>query len=75
VIVGYTLPADLFGSPATAVIKRLRLYVSGQNLITFTGYKGYDPEIGSKNGTLTNGVDFGQYPSARTFQFGIQAGF
>jgi TonB-linked SusC/RagA family outer membrane protein len=75
VIVGYTLPADIFGPQATAVIKRLRLYVSGQNLITITGYKGYDPEIGSKNGTLTNGVDFGQYPSARTFQFGIQAGF
>lgn len=75
VILGYTLPKSILGDPATSVIKRLRLYVSSQNLATITGYKGLDPEIGSKNGTLTNGVDFGQYPSARTFQFGIQAGF
>ncbi len=74
-VFGYTIPTSLLGTATGSVIKRLRLYVSGQNLITFTGYKGYDPEIGSKNGTLTNGVDFGQYPSARTFQFGLQVGF
>ncbi|HEY4327353.1 MAG TPA: TonB-dependent receptor [Mucilaginibacter sp.] len=75
VIIGYTLPAGVIGSATNSFVKRLRFYVSGQNLITFTGYKGYDPEIGSKNGTLTNGVDFGQYPSARVFEFGLQAGF
>lgn len=74
-IIGYTIPPGVFGNAGSSLVKRLRVYVSGQNLITFTGYKGYDPEIGSKNGTLTNGVDFGQYPSARTYQFGIQAGF
>jgi TonB-linked SusC/RagA family outer membrane protein len=75
VVIGYTVPKTVLGSSAGAVIKSIRVYVSGQNLLTFTGYKGYDPEIGSKNGTLTNGVDFGQYPSARTLQFGVQAGF
>jgi len=75
VIVGYTLPTTTLTSLTNSTIKRLRLFVSTTNLLTFTGYKGYDPEIGSKNGTLTNGVDFGQYPSARSFQFGIQAGF
>ncbi|MFD2324505.1 SusC/RagA family TonB-linked outer membrane protein [Mucilaginibacter galii] len=75
VILGYTLPANTLTSISGSTIKRLRVFVSSTNLVTFTGYKGYDPEIGSKNGTLTNGVDFGQYPSARSFQFGIQAGF
>jgi TonB-linked SusC/RagA family outer membrane protein len=75
VIVGYTLPVTALSSVSKSTIKRLRVFVSGTNLLTFTGYKGLDPEIGSKNGTLTNGVDFGQYPVARSFQFGIQAGF
>jgi TonB-linked SusC/RagA family outer membrane protein len=75
VILGYTIPAAVLGTVSRSAVKRLRFYVSSQNLATITGYKGYDPEIGSKNGTLTNGVDFGQYPSARSFQFGLQAGF
>jgi TonB-linked SusC/RagA family outer membrane protein len=73
--IGYTLPGSLLKSVSKSTVKRLRMYVSSQNLVTFTGYKGYDPEIGSKNGTLTNGVDFGQYPTARSFQFGLQVGF
>jgi TonB-linked SusC/RagA family outer membrane protein len=75
VILGYALPTTTLTSISGSTVKRLRIFVSATNLLTFTGYKGYDPEIGSKNGTLTNGVDFGQYPSARSFQFGIQAGF
>jgi hypothetical protein len=51
------------------------VYVASQNLVTFTKYKGWDPEIGSKNTTLTNGIDYGQYPAARSFQFGVQVGF
>ncbi|WP_448698301.1 SusC/RagA family TonB-linked outer membrane protein [Mucilaginibacter sp. AW1-3] len=73
-VIGYTLPSTASGIQKFGV-KRLRLYTSAQNLATISGYKGLDPEIGTKNGTLTNGVDFGQYPTARTFQFGIQAGF
>ncbi|OKS86809.1 SusC/RagA family TonB-linked outer membrane protein [Mucilaginibacter polytrichastri] len=74
-MIGYTIPGSVLKSVGNSAVKRLRVYLSSQNLVTFTGYKGYDPEIGSKNGTLTNGVDFGQYPSARSFQFGLQVGF
>lgn len=80
VIIGYSLPPSVLRSFANNSISRLKFYVSGQNLVTFTKYKGFDPEVGNKNqntsgGNLTNGVDFGQYPVARSFQFGIQAGF
>jgi TonB-linked SusC/RagA family outer membrane protein len=80
VIIGYSLPQSVLKSLTNNSISRLKFYVSGQNLLTFTKYKGFDPEVGNKNqnttgGNLTNGVDFGQYPVARSFQFGIQAGF
>lgn len=69
-MIGYTLPRN-----SIHFISSLRIYVSSQNLLTFTKYKGWDPEIGSKNTTLTNGIDYGQYPAARSFQLGLQAGF
>lgn len=75
VIIGYTIPQSTLRSVTNGAISSFRLYVSSQNLLTFTGYKGFDPEIGSKNTTLTNGIDYGQYPSARSFQFGLQVGF
>jgi TonB-dependent starch-binding outer membrane protein SusC len=56
-------------------VQRLRIYISSQNLFTITKYKGWDPEIGSRRTTLTNGIDYGQYPSPRSFQFGVQVGF
>jgi hypothetical protein len=77
--IGYTIPPLALKSWLNGSISRLKFYVSSQNLLTFTKYKGFDPEVGNKNissgGTLTNGVDFGQYPAARSFQFGVQAGF
>lgn len=75
VILGYSLPASALRTLTHGAVSNFRVYVSSQNLLTFTGYKGWDPEIGSKNTTLTNGVDYGQYPSARSFQFGLQVGF
>ncbi|MEI6866497.1 TonB-dependent receptor [Flavicella sp.] len=61
---------------------KLRLYIQGQNLLTFTKYSGWDPEIGStfsKNSSSYNslslGVDRGQYPMAKSFLFGINVGF
>ncbi|MEO6721850.1 MAG: TonB-dependent receptor [Ferruginibacter sp.] len=72
-MIGYNFPA--IQSITKGTIKRLRLYVSSQNLVTFTKYKGWDPEVGTRRTTLTNGIDYGQYPSARSYQFGIQAGF
>lgn len=80
VILGYSLPQTVLRSFAKNTISRLKFYISVQNLLTFTKYTGFDPEVGNKNqntsgGNLTNGVDFGQYPAARSIQFGIQAGF
>jgi hypothetical protein len=74
-MIGYTLPGHVLQTLTHNAVSRFRIYVSSQNLLTITGYKGWDPEIGSKNGTLTNGVDYGQYPQARSFQIGLQAGF
>jgi TonB-linked SusC/RagA family outer membrane protein len=75
VILGYTIPSSALRTFAHGAVSSFRVYVSSQNLLTFTSYKGWDPEIGSKNTTLTNGIDYGQYPSARSFQFGLQVGF
>ncbi len=76
---GYSIPTAALKSFTGNAISRLKIYVSSQNLFTITKYTGFDPEVGNKNtgsgGTLTNGVDFGQYPAARVFLFGIQAGF
>jgi hypothetical protein len=55
------------------------VYVSGQNVITVTKYKGFDPEVstyGAVNNTTDNrnvslGVDYGAYPQVKTFLFGL----
>ena len=66
--IGYTLPLGQDG-----VLSNLRLYLTGQNLLTLTGYSGLDPEIG---GALSEtGFDNGDYPTARSFIFGAQVGF
>jgi hypothetical protein len=75
--VGYALPSNWLTPLGTSFITKARVYISTTNLLTFTGYKsGYDPEIGSFGGaSLTNGVDYGQYPQPRTIMAGIQVGF
>jgi TonB-linked SusC/RagA family outer membrane protein len=80
IMIGYTVPNSFLQSFVKGTISSFRVYISSQNLLTVTKYKGWDPEVGSKdiklpNGTLTNGIDFGQYPAARSFQFGVQVGF
>jgi len=80
IMIGYNFPATgILSNLGKGVVKRLRVYISSQNLFTITDYKGWDPEIGAvntkSNRTLTTGIDYGQYPSARSYQFGIQAGF
>lgn len=59
-------------------IRNLRLSVTGQNLLVFTKYRGFDPEVntdGSANGIPSLGIEYIPYPSARTFLFGIQFTF
>jgi hypothetical protein len=72
---GYNLPMPWLKSASNNLVSKVRIYLSSTNLFTITKYTGLDPEVGSKNGTLTNGIDYGQYPSPRVFQAGLQATF
>ncbi len=61
----------------TCPFGQLRVYFQAQNLYTFTGYKGVDPEVGSNGGKdpWASGIDVGLYPSARTYLFGVSVKF
>lgn len=71
---GYTLPLNI---TRVASIQRLRLYVSAENLLTFTGYDGFDPELGGGDGASATamGVDKGIYPQSRTIYIGANVTF
>jgi TonB-linked SusC/RagA family outer membrane protein len=56
-------------------LQQLRLYVSGTNLLTFTKYKGMDPEVGYGPVSWASGIDLGTYPQPRTFIVGLNAKF
>jgi TonB-linked SusC/RagA family outer membrane protein len=70
--VGYTVPLP-------ASVKAIRLasvYVTAQNLVTWTKYSGYDPEVNSfGTSTLSPNTDYNAYPSVRTFTAGVRLGF
>jgi len=71
--IGYSLPQDLIKK---AMMSRLRVFVSGTNLITWTKYTGYDPEIGSLDNSITMmNVDLGHYPNPRTVSVGVSVEF
>lgn len=67
---GYTLPKNI---TQRFYVNNLRVYVAAENLLTFTKYAGYDPEISSGGTSL--GVDYGVYPQSRTFTVGVNVGF
>ncbi len=70
VSLGYQLPV------LPTFIKRARVYVSGQNLLTFTKYLGYDPEVNSDgNSNTLYGFDRFAYPAARTITVGANLTF
>ena len=57
-------------------ISNFEVYVSGQNLLTFTAYSGYDPEVNRDGNSSTSlGIDYGTYPQARTLTGGIRLDF
>jgi TonB-linked SusC/RagA family outer membrane protein len=66
--IGYSI-----GNIGTA-IKGLNVFVNGQNLFVITKYKGFDPEVNvdkSVNGVPSAGIEYVPYPTARTFNFGV----
>ena len=76
--VGYTIPTSALDSWSKGTVSKVRIYFSAQNLLTITDYSGYDPEIGARTGvnaSLGTGIDYGQFPAARTFLGGIQVSF
>lgn len=69
---GYALPIT------SDHVRRARLYLQSENLYTFTGYPGYDPEVGardSETGDNSRGIDTGQYVQPRSFRVGVQLNF
>jgi len=76
--IGYDFPTNMLSGISNGFIRDLNIYVSGANLLTITDYTGYDPEIGSRgagsNSLLVNGIDYGQYPRARTILMGLRIG-
>ena len=71
--VGYNIPESLFGDTGIA---RLKIYASGYNLWTGTGYSWFDPEVNTFDGNNTAlGTDFLTFPQPRSIVFGINLGF
>jgi TonB-linked SusC/RagA family outer membrane protein len=77
---GYTLPSAL---TSRIGIEKFRIYVNGQNLISFHSYAGFDPEIGigrsggtaDQRDVLDIGIDRGMYPLSRTITAGVNVNF
>lgn len=63
--IGYNFQKNLISKIG---LSKLRIYAQMSNVFTITKYNGYDPEVGS-------GVDYGNYPQARTLLFGMNLAF
>jgi TonB-linked SusC/RagA family outer membrane protein len=70
---GYSLSKNLLNG---LYIRSAKVYISAQNWLTFTNYKGYDPEV-SRFGTssISQGMDYGGYPAAKTILVGLNLKF
>ncbi|MEO5943206.1 MAG: TonB-dependent receptor [Ferruginibacter sp.] len=74
----YVIPEKALQSISKGVVSNFRIYVSAQNILTFTKYTGYDPEVGNRApgaSSLTNGVDYAVYPQPKGYQVGIGLNF
>jgi TonB-linked SusC/RagA family outer membrane protein len=77
VSLGYNVPKSALEK---LKITKLRVYVSAQNLLTFTKYKGFDPEVnyssdGNTDSNRNLGLDYGSYPNAKSYTVGLNVGF
>ncbi|MCF0043524.1 TonB-dependent receptor [Dyadobacter fanqingshengii] len=75
---GYNIPKSVVDK---LHISKLRIYASAQNILTFTKYKGFDPEVNyssddnSTNSNRNLGLDYGSYPNAKSYTIGLNVGF
>ncbi|PIB27162.1 hypothetical protein BFP77_14045 [Maribacter sp. 4U21] len=68
--IGYTIPLSGF------IFENVNFFVSGQNLVTITDYKGFDPDVNSLSGNdIKQGVDLAAYPAATSFTLGLSVKF
>lgn len=66
---GYQLPEHIFGP---LPIQSVKVYVAAQNWLTFTKYKGYDPEVSRfGSSSINQGMDYGGYPASKTLLVGL----
>jgi hypothetical protein len=71
ITLGYDLNRLWAGSP----LKQARVYVTAQNMFTFTKYSGMDPEVGYGPDSWSSGIDLGLYPASKTYMIGLSAKF
>lgn len=62
------------------IVEKLKMnsvefYLSGQNLLTWTDYSGFDPEVSVENSLITPGIDYSAYPKHRIFSLGLNVSF
>ncbi|MGQ1889679.1 SusC/RagA family TonB-linked outer membrane protein [Thermophagus sp. OGC60D27] len=70
---GYNIPSHITGFMG---IRSAKVYITLQNIYTWTNYSGYDPEVGAYNqSSLYQNIDMGRYPSPRIYTFGVNIGF
>jgi TonB-dependent starch-binding outer membrane protein SusC len=75
VTLGYNLPASIL---ERTKLTKVRIYTSAQNLLTFTNYLGWDPEVNADTYATSNinqGIDFYSAPQAKTITFGVNVSF
>ena len=73
ITLGYTFPKEWLQKVR---IENLRVQMNIQNLLTFTNYSGYDPEIGASTASVNvMGLDNGRYPSPTVYSFGVNVTF
>ncbi|WP_293011209.1 TonB-dependent receptor [Mongoliibacter sp.] len=73
IALGYNMPLSV---TSRIGVQRLRIYASAQNILTFTNYVGYDPEVnynsgGGTNGNRNLGLDYGSYPNVKSYTMGL----
>src|SRR5699024_8633468 len=72
IALGYSLPANL---TSRLGIKNARFYLSAQNFFLLTQYDGYDPETTTYSDAFSQGIQFHDYPKARTYMLGVNLTF
>lgn len=72
VTLSYRVPSDYLNG---LFIRSASAYISGTNLLTWSKYSGYDPEVNSSTNPFVSGVDNGSFPKSRSFNLGVRVQF